>query len=169
MAIPDALPYIQFFGQVALIAAAFFAGYQLLLHRRERKDLAAKDLLTSMQTQEFRSAYATIWALPLQADPEAVEAHGPDVEQAAVTVAMTFESIGVMVHNRIIPLEAVDQFIGGFLRESWRRLQPFIQEQRRRLGAPRYAEWYQWLAERVESDRRRRTVPAYEAFADWRE
>lgn len=168
MAIPDLLPYIQFFGQVALIAAAFFAGYQLLLHRRERHDHAAKDLLTSMQTQEFRSAYAEIWALPLQADAEVLARRGPGTVEAAVTVAMTFESIGVMVHNRLIPLDSVDQFIGGFLRESWRRLEPFIQDQRRRFEAPRYAEWYQWLAEQVEV-RRRRTVPAYEAFKGWRE
>lgn len=169
MAIPEALPYIQFFGQVALILGATFAGYQFLLHRRERDEHAALEMLTSLQSAEFRVAYAQVWTLPLGAPPQALREAGPGMRDAADTVALTFESLGVMVHNRIVPLDTVDLIIGGFLRESWRRLEPYVLDQRARLQAPRYAEWYQWLAEQAEVRRKRRTVPAYEAFKEWKE
>lgn len=163
------LPYFQLVSQVALVFGALFAGYQFLLHRREREEHAALGMLTSLQTPEFRVAYAKVWTLPLAAAPELIKEEGRDIEDSVATVALTFESLGVMVHNRIVPLDAVDQIIGGFLRESWRRLEPYIQHQRNVLGAPRYAEWYQWLATQVDADRRRRSVPAYEAFKNWRE
>ncbi len=168
MSIPELLPYAQFLAQISLVVGAFFAGYQFLHARRERDDHAALEVLNDLQSTEFRAAYQQIWMLPLAAPPEDVRG---DVatEDAAGCVAMTFETLGIMVHNRIVPLDTVDQVIGGFLRESWRRLEPYIMDQRAKLGAPRYAEWYQWLAERVEVRRKRRTVGAYEAFSTWRE
>lgn len=169
MALTDLLPYFQLVGQVALILGATFAGYQFLLHRRERDEHAALEMLTSLQTPEFRTAYAQVWTLPLGATPKQVDKGGPEMRDAIATVALTFESLGVMVHNRIVRLDAVDQIIGGFLRESWRRVEPYLMSQREELEAPRYAEWYQWLAEQVEVRRRRRSTPAYEAFRAWKE
>jgi hypothetical protein len=169
MNVLETLTYLQLLGQVALIAGALFAGYQFLLHRRERDEHAALEMLTSLQTPEFRSAYAKIWTLPLGASPDTLREHDDEMKEAVATVALTFESLGVMVHNRIVRLDAVDQIIGGFLRESWRRLEPFLLTQRKQLEAPRYAEWYQWLALQVEVRRKRRTVPAYEAFKNWKE
>ena len=37
------------------------------------------------------------------------------METAAGTVMMTFETLGVLVHNRVVPIDLVDQVIGGFL------------------------------------------------------
>lgn len=163
----DYLPHIQFFGQVALIAAAMFAGYQLVAHRRERADAHALQVLTRLQTPEFLSAYARVWTLPLDATREDVRAAGPEVESAVDTVMMTFESLGVMVHNRLVPLELVDQVIGGFLRESWRRTRGHWLARREEVGSRRLAEWYQWLAEHLAVETRR-SRGAYDAFRDWR-
>lgn len=169
MEIGEALPYVQFVAQIALVFAAAFAGYQLILHRRERGEQAALDVLTRLQSSDFQHAYTHVWDLPLEASPEVVRAGGKEMEQAIETVAFTFESLGVMVYNRIVPLHVVDDVIGGFLRESWRRVGPYVAWKRQHLKAPRWAEWYEWLAVRVDAGRSRRTVGAYEAFADWKE
>lgn len=169
LGIPEALPYIQFLGQVALIAAATFAGYQLVLHRRERHEQAALEILTHLQGDHFQRAYMHVWELPLACTAQEIHDRGAKMEHAVETVALTFESLGVMVHNRIVPLHVVDEVIGGFLRESWRRLEPYVRWKRRKLHAPRWAEWYEWLAVQVDAGRRRRTTPAYEAFKQWRE
>ncbi len=167
--IPEMLPYIQFVGQVALIAAASFAGTQFLLARRQRDDHNALQVLSRLASPEFRIAYARVRTLPVDATPDQIREQGPDMEEAVDVVAMTVESLGVMVHNRMVPLDVVDQAIGGFLRESWRRLRSTVEWQREVYNAPRLSEWYQWLAERI-IDRRgpRRTIPAYEAFRHWR-
>lgn len=164
--IPEYLPYVQFFGQFALIGGAIFAGYQFMLHRRQREDSAALQVLTALQDADFRAAYAQVWELALGADPETIDKGSPELKAAVECVTMTFESLGVMVHNRIVPLDLVDQVIGGFLRESWRRLAPYVEWKRKKLGSRRWAEWYQWLAERMDLENRR-TQGAYVAFRDW--
>ncbi len=162
----DYLPYAQFTAQISLVIGATFAGYQLILTRRERKDAQALEVLTQLQSPEFRAAYAKVWTLPLNATAEDVRAAGPDMEAAVECVAMTFESLGVMVHNRIVPIDVVDQVIGGFLRESWRRCSAYIHWKREQVHSRRLAEWYQWLAEHLTVESRR-SVGAYEAFKDW--
>lgn len=163
----DHLPTIQVFGQIALIAGALFAGYQFLLHRKDRADHNAIEVLTRLTSPEFRQAYAKVWELPLDASAEQVNEQGKDMRDAVDCVAMTFEMMGVMVHNRMVPLEVVDQVIGGFLRESWRRVGNHVRWQREAYGNRRIAEWYQWLAEQLAHDTRR-SVGAYAAFKDWK-
>ncbi len=161
------LPTIQFFGQIALILGATFAGYQFLLHRRDRDEQNAIQVLTRLTSSEFRQAYAKVWELPLGATAQDVLDGGDEMRAAVDNVAMTFEMMGIMVHKRMVPIDTVDQVIGGFLRESWRRLAPYIQLQREQYGNRRIAEWYQWLAEHLAHDERR-SVGAYSAFKNWK-
>lgn len=161
------LPTIQVFGQIALIAGATFAGYQFLLHRKEVAEAAALRVLSQFQDGEFRAAYTKVWDLPLDATADNVRGAGKEMEDAVECVAMMFESVGVMVHNRIVPIELVDQVIGGFLRESWRRTRSYIEWKRQDVNSKRVGEWYQWLAERLAVDHRR-SQGAYVAFKDWK-
>lgn len=159
------LPYFQLVGQVSLVVAAFVAVYQLLQLRQTRNHDAALQVITSLQTQEFRDAFNLINDLPLGATADQVRAD-PRVESAAGTIMMTFETLGVLVHARVVPLELVDQVIGGFLRESWRRLEPYVKWKRKAIGYVRWGEWYQWMFEHLAVNPRRQ-AGAYEVFRDW--
>ncbi len=165
----DLLPYFQLVSQTALVFGAIFAGYQFMLHRKELSDTASLQVLTQLQSPEFQHAYTQVWELPVDATPAQWREAGQSYEEAAETVAMTFETLGVMVHSRMVPLDVVDQVIGGFLRESWRRTHLYFEAKRERLENPRIAEWYQWLAERVDVKTRRRLDGAYVAFKGWKE
>lgn len=167
MAVSDLLPYFQLAGQVSLVVGAAFAFYQLLQVERSRKESGALQTVTSFNTQEFRDAFAKVYTLPLGASPQHVRDAGRDMEEAATTVMMTFEMMGVLVHSRMVPIETVDQAIGGFLRESWRRLEPYVQWKRAEVQSVRWGEWYQWLYEHLAVNPRRQ-VGAYEAFKDWK-
>lgn len=161
------LPYFQIVGQVALVVGAAVAAYQLVQLRKQRNDQAALQVLTNLQSAEFRQAYARVYALPVGASSVQVREGGPGLEDAATTVMMAFETLGVMVFNRIVPIDVVDQVIGGFLRESWRRLEAFTKWKREELAAPRWGEWYQWLFEHL-SVNPRRAEGAYETFREWK-
>lgn len=167
MAAPDLLPYFQLVGQVALVAGASFAGYQLLQSERSRRAAAALQTVTAFNTQEFRTAFARVYTLPLGANAEQVRAGGPAMEEAATTVMMTFEMMGVLVFSRMVPIETVDQAVGGFARESWRRLEAYVAWKRHEVGSVRWGEWYQWLYEHLATNPRR-AQGAYEAFKDWK-
>lgn len=163
----EILPYFQVVGQVALVVGAAVAFYQLVQLRRGRQTEAAIQVITSLQTQEFREAFSLVNDLPVGATADQVRAGGPRFESAAATIMMTFETLGVLVHNRIVPIDLVDQVIGGFLRESWRRLEGYVLWKRQAIGQARWGEWYQWLFEHL-AQNPRRAVGAYEAFRDWK-
>lgn len=162
----ELLPYFQLVGQVALVVGAAVAVYQLLQLRQSQRQEAALRVVTGLNTPEFRHAFATVNELPLGATAQQVRDAGPAMEAAAGTVMMTFETLGVLAHNRVVPIDAVDQVIGGFLRESWRRLGNYVEWKRKAIGYPRWGEWYQWLYEHL-AQNPRRAVGAYEAFRDW--
>jgi hypothetical protein len=163
----EILPYFQLVGQVALVVAALVAVYQLLQLRQRRQHEAALQVITGLNTQEFRTAFNLVNDLPIGARTEQVRDAGPHVEAAAGTVMMTFETLGVLVHNRVVPIDLVDQVIGGFLRESWRRLEGYVLWKRGAIGYARWGEWYQWLFEHL-AQNPRRAEGAYTAFKDWK-
>jgi hypothetical protein len=162
----DVLPYFQLVGQAALVVGAAVAVYQLVQLRQTRHQEAALQVITGINTQEFRNAFNAVNELPIGASAQQVRDAGPAMEAAAGTVMMAFESLGVLVHNRVVPVDLVDQVIGGFLRESWRRLEQYVHWKRKALGYARWGEWYQWLFEHL-AQNPRRAVGAYEAFKDW--
>jgi hypothetical protein len=162
-----ALPYFQIVGQVAIVVGALVAIYQLMQLRHSRRQEAALQVITSLNTPEFRAAFNTVNELPIGATAEALRDHGPAFEAAAGTVMMTFETLGVLVHNRVVPIDLVDQVIGGFLRESWRRLENYVQWKRKAIGYTRWGEWYQWLFEHL-AQNPRRAEGAYTAFKEWK-
>jgi hypothetical protein len=167
VAVPDILPYFQLAGQVALVTGALFGGYSLLQVERGRKEQTALQTVTSFNTQEFRDAFAKVYTLPPGATAQQVREAGPELEKAATTVMMTFEMMGVLVHSRMVPLEIVDQAVGGFARESWRRLEAYVLWKRQEVQSARWGEWYQWLFEHLGANKAQRTVGAYVAFKHW--
>jgi uncharacterized membrane protein (UPF0136 family) len=160
------LPYFQLVGQVSLVVGAGVAVYQLMQLRRTQRHEAALRVITGINTQEFRNAFNAVNELPIGASAQQVRDAGPAMESAAGTVMMAFESLGVLVHNRVVPVDLVDQVIGGFLRESWRRLEQYVHWKRKALGYARWGEWYQWLFEHL-AQNPRRAEGAYTAFKDW--
>jgi hypothetical protein len=83
-------------------------------------------------------------------------------------VGHAFESLGVMVFYRLLPLHLVDHLIGGYVRASWLRLRPYVEMRQAQLG-PMFGEWFQWLAERLsESPAPGKDIGAFEAYKDWR-
>jgi hypothetical protein len=86
-----------------------------------------------------------------------------------MVVVLTFESIGVMVFRGIVPLEMVDELLGGVCVESWGRLKNYTAESRVGSDRKTMSEWFQWLAERLEDQHARNgREAAYEQHRHWR-
>ncbi len=138
-----------------------------LQNQRTRYLNAAAHLVSSVQTISFKRGVQRIVELPVNADPSLVlgDKH---VMRAVYDVSYVFESLGVLVFHRLLPIEIVDHLTGGYVRATWLRLKPAIMERQAVLG-PMFGEWYQWLAERMlEREAPDTQVGAAEAFRDWR-
>ena len=106
--------------------------------------------------------------MPDGMDMEALRAHAPDAENCAMTIATTMENIGVMMYQRIVPSVVVSNLVGSSATLLWTKLATWVGELRVDLENPGAFEWFQWLAERLESMQETDQSPAYEAYKNWK-
>ncbi len=80
------------------------------------------------------------------------------------------EGLGYSVFARIVPLRVVADLVGGTIRLAWRKLSPYVEEERRRSGSQKSFEWFQWLARQLERHSPGATNlqrGAQDAYDDW--
>ena len=71
----------------------------------------------------------------------------------------------------MVPLNVVDELLGGTVRVAWRKLRGYVDYERERAGSQKNWEWFQWLAEQIDRHSKARTsltLGAHEAHRDWR-
>jgi hypothetical protein len=111
-----------------------------------------------------------VQAIPEGSTAAKIEAD-PRVLEAAQSIGLILEGLGYTVFARMVPLNVVDELMGGTVRVAWRKLRPYVEYERERAGSQRTWEWFQWLAEQLErhgTARTSLTVGAHEAYRDWR-
>ena len=159
----------EIFGALVVLGGLAFAMVQMQHYRQQRRETAAIELLRSFHNPEFSRSLRAVLSLPkgvLKAD---MKGCSDDVENAIMVVVLTFESIGVMVFRRIVPLAMVDELMGGVCVEAWERLERFTQEFRLQRDRATMSEWFEWLATRLrERHARHGRPPAYEQYRSWR-
>ena len=90
---------------------------------------------------------------------------------AVQAVGVILEGLGYSVYARIVPLRVVGDLMGGTVRLAWRKLRPYVEEERRRSGSHKTFEWFQWLATQLERHSPGKTnlqLGAHEAYQDWK-
>lgn len=138
------------FGAIIVIGGVVFAVIQIRQFRRQRLEAAAIEVIRSWQSPEFTRAFSVIQQLPDGISAAKLRAHSSDCESMAMILGNTFESFGVMVYRRIVPLALVDELLGGAVVLLWRKLTPWVEESRRDQSRETVYEWFQWLAERLQ-------------------
>jgi hypothetical protein len=111
--------------------------------------MAAVELARSFQTPEFARAFRVVLSLPDGVGPEEMKAD-PSCEDAAMLVSLTLESVGIMVHRRVISIDAVWELMGGMVLAAWRKIHVWAEHQREEQGGEKFDEWIQWLCDQLE-------------------
>lgn len=158
---------LQFATLVTVVAGLIFGVMEVRRASRERADKGALDVLGVAVNPDHIDASYAILELPESAKPELI-ANSPELKRAANTLMVQYEYLGNLVYQRIVPLETLDLLVGGIIRASWKRLRPYIERQRSEKDLPNMAEWFQWLAEKLEEyGRPEKAVGTHVAFKDW--
>ena len=158
--------FAEVFGALVVIGSVAFAFVQLAHFRRQRADMAAIELAHSFQTPEFTRAIRLVLTFPDGITAEEIR-RDPEKEEAAMLVSLTLESVGIMVHRRVVALDVVWELMGGMVLASWKKMEAWAQRQREEQGGEKFDEWIQWLCEQLE----RHAVdnqPAFQKHRDWR-
>ncbi len=137
----------QLASALAVIIALVFGILQLRHMGKTRALAGSTELVRAIQTLEFARSVRLVLGLPDQADPELIR-NDSEMTAAVFYLGHVYESLGVLVFHRILPLHLVDDLMGGYLRQSYAKLGPYLEFRRQELGVS-YAEWMEWLAERL--------------------
>jgi len=153
----------------AVVAAGVLIGViQLREFQRQRREVAAVELVHSFRNAEFNRALRLVWSLPDGETGAELRTRDREYEDAAILVGTTIEAVGVLVYRRIVPLEIVDDLMGDAIVGFWPKLSDWVELLRREQGRESVYEWFQWLVERLGSRARRRSEGAHRRFRDWR-
>ena len=158
----------QVLGALAVVAAIVFGLAQIRQFRQQRRDALAVELMRSIQDAEFTRSFRLLFALPTSITAAEFRALGETYEVASWALAAKYETLGYLVFRGIMPLELVEELVGGVGVHLWLRLQPWVLALRQEQGQPLLLEWFQWLAERLQARERPQAVPSYIRHRDWR-
>jgi hypothetical protein len=152
---------------IAVTGGLIFAAVQIREFRRQRRRQSMYTLVQTFQSADFTKALHRILDLPDNLDCAAIRKKvGPDGEDAIYFVTTTWETIGVLVFQKELTLDLVDDFFSGPVIISWRKLVRYLEEIRKERQRDTLFEWYQWLAERLmERESNVPAVPAHIAHA----
>ncbi len=167
MTLTDLANLAQVVAALVVVLGLAFAMVQVKELVRQRREAAAIELGHSFGSRHFAQAFRQVLDLPAGAEAAEVKRRG--VEDAAMLVSLTIESVAIMVHRQIIDLDMVWELMGGVVLSTWDRLRDWSDSYRRASGREKFDEWYQWLAERLEENYRGPdSEPAFRRFASWR-
>jgi hypothetical protein len=138
--------------------------------RRARQERAAFAAVQALLTREWMRSMIVVHSIPDGSSASDIEAD-PRVLDAVHAVGITLEGLGYSVYARAVPLRVAADLVGGTVRLAWRKLRPYVEEERRRSGSQKTFEWFQWLAaqlERYSPGKTNLEVGAHQAYSDWR-
>ena len=157
----------EIIGAIIVVGGLIFAVLQMRQTRQQRREMAAIELFRFFGNPKFSAAYKRILRLPEGLSAEDIENSEKGLEDAAMLICATMESIGVMTYQRIVPFAIVRHLIGTSCPTLWRKISPWVVMLREEQHAPTVFEWFQWLAERLENHDSLDDEPAYLAHKAW--
>ena len=158
---------IQFATLATLLPGVIFGILEIRRARKARAEKAAHDVFSVCIQDVFTDAQMLVLDLPLDASPAHIR-DSPKLRRAAELVVNQYEYYGMMVFCRIVRLRTLDLLVGGLVQGNWLRLHKYIESERDALNIPKYGEWFQWLAERLEQyPQPEKGVGAHIAFSTW--
>jgi hypothetical protein len=155
---------------LTVLAAVVFGLIEMRRARQERAERAAFAAVQAILTPEWMKSMIVVQSIPDGSTASQVEGDAR-VFAAVQAVGCILEGLGYSVYARIVPLGVVGDLLGGTVRLAWRKVQPYVEEERRRSGSQKTFEWFQWLATQLERYSPGKTslrMGAYEAYQDWK-
>lgn len=158
---------VDIISSVAVFAAIIFGISQIRQFRQQRRDMAAIELVRSVQDSEFTNGFRLIHSLPEDISAADFKALGTDYVKYGLAVGMKYESIGLLVFKKVIPLEIVEELVGGVAITFWKRLSPWVESIRKEQSADFVFEWFEWLVDNLQDRGRDVRQPAHKQYRDW--
>jgi hypothetical protein len=155
---------------LTVLTAVAFGLLETHRARQQRAERAAFTAVQAILTPEWMKSMIVVHNIPEASTASAIEADAR-VLAAVQAVGVILEGLGYSVYARIVPLHVVADLMGGTVRLAWRKVRPYVEEERRRSGSQKTFEWFQWLAMQLEQYSPGRTnleMGAHQVYRNWK-
>jgi hypothetical protein len=84
-----------------------------------------------------------------------------------IQLSQEMESLGILVAERLINIGLVDKTLGSFVTSAWEKYKILMMDMREKIPDPYMAEYFQWLAERLDERMQNKPrTPYYKAHTE---
>jgi len=142
---------------LSFIVALVFGITQVKAAARDRRERLTLETLRNFQTREFAELINFIISHDMPSSREELRALPVNDQISFIQFGQEMESLGILVAERLINMDLVDETLGSFVTSSWEKYKATIEDIREKNPDPFLAEYFQWLAERI--DERMRDNP----------
>ena len=150
------------------IITGLIVGWIQIRHlRRQQRDAVAINLAHTFYSHDLAAAITLLQAVPDGVTREQLHDMGVEYERAAVTLATSFETMGLLVFKRIAPLDLVLDLAGGIISNMCIKLRVWQQELREEQHQPSWGEWFEWLGDQAVK-RKTTSEPAHILHKNWK-
>jgi len=155
---------------LTVLTAVAFGLLETRRARHERAERAAFAAVQAILTREWMKSMIVVHSIPDGSTASTIEADAR-VLAAVQAIGVILEGLGYSVYARIVPLQVVGDLMGGTVRLAWRKVRPYVEEERCRSGSQKTFEWFQWLATQLQRHAPGKTnlrMGAHDAYRDWK-
>jgi hypothetical protein len=137
------------FSVLAITTSTVLALRQSRLMHQANLLLVLTDLFDQFRASEFKRHMAYLDEKLWSAQPPATTTMETLIDEARAhvgPVSSFFNTVGLLVANRVIDGVLVVSYMGGSIRRAWRRLEPYIRNERERINDPLWNGFFENLA-----------------------
>lgn len=153
---------------ITVLVAVVFGIIQLKQFNRQRKDLAALEVMRSMQTRDFTDSLVDINKIEKGLSRKLIQKNHQEIEGSILAFVTKFETLGFLVYRKVIPIDLVEELVGGECIRIWDKLDQYIQDFRIEENNPILLEWFEWLTYQFKKNERHKSLSALDKYPNWK-
>ncbi len=160
----------EILGGAAVVGGVVFAVWQISQYRQQRRDLAAIEIVRSLQSREFVEAFRLLSRVPDGVSLKVLREMGREYEDAAIMIGAMGETSGFMVYRGVASFPVFREQASGLTLAMWRKLHVWVEDVRKEQSYDRWVEWWQWLVDRLaeHEEGTGATEPAFRRLPAWK-
>jgi hypothetical protein len=148
---------------LSLIVGLVFGISQARAAARDRRERLTLETLRFFGSREFAELLQYVDTHPAPKSREALRALPAAEQTIIIQFTMLMENLGILVAEKMVDLDLVDETLGSFVVTTWLKFKPMSLSTRKADNDPTMSEYYQWMAETIDARMKANPrPPAYE-------
>ena len=142
---------------LTFIVALVFGMAEVRAAARDRRERLTLETLRNFETREFAELILFVTSSSTLSSRKELQALPANEQIIFIQFAQQMESLGILVAEKLINIDLVDKTLGSMVTTAWEKYKIMFLDMREKQPDPFLAEYFQWLAERI--DERMRENP----------